>query len=868
MSMIKERIVLAPGINEGELLSSLALHGVNSIGLRIVGSGELARLALMRSGISIEKGFVNSREEAAIVAEAVKGIPYFDRISFADIQELAACIRTMRCLVTDTDEAPTLERTLQNGIFAEKNEALLRVYRKYMEILAERNVTDAISLIRRAVTECSVISAEFLTLKEVPLKPLERKLIERVSGGNATETSLAVLFGTEEKNIKVDVYRNCYGAPNEVETILAEVCAEKRLDQCMVAVTDTATYGQLFFDYALLYDLPITFGCGIPVINSNPARLLALYGRWCTSGFFGANALNEMLFSDVFDREKLYNEFPDAGDEHDFSNAEFLELLGSLRLTNNSATNEGRLAEYKTVLSGKDAQRKRMYLPWIEAASRELSLPSEEFIRKYSRLRKESGSNAQQLLMTLDRAALSSLYEELKVMRYAGFEAASEDMIPYVLRMNVCRQRSEAGKLHVTGITGAFTSVRPNLYLAGLAASKFPGTPRENYLLLDEDLELFGEAAQELKADGIILRRNTQLLNLVRLASALDTRISVSFSGLNVAELKKDNPSSLIYRLFREENGDSMSTGEMDAGIRKIGYFEPAISATRLIGEAYTKGKNIRREDAYKGESMPGGRKPDKAWSPSALEIFFSCPRRFYLKYILRIPEPEESDPFEIISSADIGTLAHSLMEELGGEMLSREEFRNLAEAAFDRFLKEHPPLIPENVPAVKDQFVEMMETAWEMDPGREVLLEEEDVCCTHESGVQIHGFPDRVEQLEDGSCLIVDFKTKRRVEHVQDDVDSCLQVVIYAYLMEKKGLKVSGSEYRYIRLGERVSCRYDEEIKKQLAEKLESFRTSMENDDFPLAEQPEEGENRPDPCRYCKYSEICGKASEEGDED
>ena len=206
---MRERIVLAPGINEGELLSSLALHGVNSIGLRIVGSGELARLALMRSGISIEKGFVNSREEAAVVAEAVKGIPYFDRISFADIRELAACIRTMRCLVTDTDEAPTLERTLQKGIFAEKNEALLRVYRKYMEILAERNVTDAISLIRRAVTECSVISAEFLTLKEVPLKPLERKLIERVSGGNATETSLAVLFGTEEKNIKIDVYRNC-----------------------------------------------------------------------------------------------------------------------------------------------------------------------------------------------------------------------------------------------------------------------------------------------------------------------------------------------------------------------------------------------------------------------------------------------------------------------------------------------------------------------------------------------------------------------------------------------------------------------------------------------------------------------------------
>ena len=49
---MKEKIILAPGLNGNELMRSLALHGVNCIGMRICGAAELARLALMRSGIS------------------------------------------------------------------------------------------------------------------------------------------------------------------------------------------------------------------------------------------------------------------------------------------------------------------------------------------------------------------------------------------------------------------------------------------------------------------------------------------------------------------------------------------------------------------------------------------------------------------------------------------------------------------------------------------------------------------------------------------------------------------------------------------------------------------------------------------------
>ena len=860
---MRERIVLAPGLQNAELLSSLALHGVNSIGLRICSAGELARLALMRAGIAIKTELVGQTEEPVLVAEAIKGVAYFEKASYADIRELTTCIRTMRSLVTEENEQ-ILAQTLVKGIFEEKNAAILQVYKRYMECLSLRNAADTVSLLRKAIRECGSISAELLTLKEYPLTPLENTLVEHLSGGKAIETDMETLFGVTEKPIRIESFRSCYGAPKEVEAILAEIYAENRLDQCTVAVSDAESYGQLFFDYALLYNIPISFGCGVSAVNSNPARLLALYERWSNAGFFGTDALNEMLSSDVFCRENLYELFPEP---EDFPWATFKDALGSLRLTNRQSVNEKRLTDFRGVIDEKKAPMEWRCLPALEIVGRELALPVEEFIRKYTRLRRARGSYAERLLAALDASALGTLCEELKRIRDSNMAFSPEDLIPQVVKMRVCRQSAEEGKLHVTDIDSASAGLRDKIYLAGLSASKFPGSPKENYLLLDEDLKLFGPPAEALLSEDVIRQKNARFMGLVKLACALGLRVSVSFSEINIAELKADNPSSLIYELCRAEKGEAVSIQEMEARIKKTGYFEPAISATRLIGEAYIKGKHICPEPLPIREAQAVDAPLDKEYSASALELFFTCPRRFYLKYIMGIPEPEETDPFEVISAANVGKLAHSLLEQLGALELSRDEFRALSDDSFERFLKMHPALVPEAIPAEKEHFLDMMDIAYMMEPHREIVLKEAEIHCIHESGVRLYGFPDRVERLEDGSCRVVDFKSKNRIMHVENDIDTCLQVMIYSYLMEQRGLKVNGAEYRYIRLGETVNCRYDEANKQKLGEKLTQFRHSLENGDFPTAVQLEDVSDGTDPCRYCRYAEICGKQNGEGDE-
>ena len=149
----------------------------------------------------------------------------------------------------------------------------------------------------------------------------------------------------------------------------------------------------------------------------------------------------------------------------------------------------------------------------------------------------------------------------------------------------------------------------------------------------------------------------------------------------------------------------------------------------------------------------------------------------------------------------------------------------------------------------MRSEFLEMMETAYNGNPHRKVVLKEEDIQCEHPIGVKLHGFPDRVEMLDDGTCLIVDFKTKRKVEHVEDDFASCFQIVVYAYLMESLGYKVSGGEFRYLRLGRTVKCKYDDEMKKQLEFALTQFKEAMLEGSFPCSEGN---------CTYCKFAGNC----------
>ena len=108
---MKEKILVVSGISGNELLKNMAIHGLNCINLRICSPVELARLALLRSGITIRDTLIDKNEENALIAKAVKGEKYFGKITYSDVLQISDAVRRMRGLVVGAEEKE-LESTL------------------------------------------------------------------------------------------------------------------------------------------------------------------------------------------------------------------------------------------------------------------------------------------------------------------------------------------------------------------------------------------------------------------------------------------------------------------------------------------------------------------------------------------------------------------------------------------------------------------------------------------------------------------------------------------------------------------------------------------------------------------------------------
>ena len=847
---MRETIIFAPGANGTELMRSLAGFGRNTIGYRFVGSVELARIALLRSGIPITSVFLPRKDEPSVIDSFLREIPYFKSASFSDAESMASALCSLRSLIPE-DEGKDIHTLLSIGEFPEKNKALVSAYDRYLEKLAQSGRIDTIGLIRKAMSEAKSLDADVLTLKEFPLSPMEKALAEKLSGGKAREISLPELFRAEPKPLRDAVFTECYGASNEVRDIVSFIYGNGiPLDHCTVAVAETIGYAELFHDLSAEYDIPMSFGCGLPITVSDPARLLKLYHTWNTSGYRGIDALSALIMSEAFDRKRLQENLPEGRVISRDGWRELIKAAGSLRLSANAEANRQKLEDYASSLeqTAYRSEGQKGHAFYVLSCLRTLAAEMEKgpayLIRTYSKLRDGAAGR-------IDRSAVTVIAGMIE--SYLQFSSTDDidEIIPAILNKTVASENSREGHLHICGIGGAMAVPREYLFIAGLSASNFPGSPTENYLLLDSDYRLFGAEPQVPTSSVRILRKKQNLDDLLRIAAALDLKVRLSYSSYDLAALKEENPSSVLHEIIAA--ADPAQGGSFEQAFRHVSFFEDHISRHSGIGKAYIEGKSITSDALTLTASPTGGTGLDAKWSPSAIDAYFNCPRRFFLTRILGIEEPEEDDPFEVIHANEIGILAHSLMVQLGRDRLRKDAFMKLSGEAFDRFLLTRPPVHPEDADREKQRFLHMMQNALETDPGREIVFSEEMKTVTHPSGVTLLGIPDRMEKRPDGRYLIVDFKTGRKIRHKEDDIADCLQVLIYAYMMEQSGYDVAGCEYRYFRSRKTVTCRYDEDMKAQLAERLTEFHGALLSGDYPCADSK-------DSCRYCKLGAICGK--------
>ena len=832
-----ETILLLPGANGTELIRMMARFQKNSFGLRIMNATEFARFALMRSGIMLEESFLPRKQEAAVIDAFIREEPYFASAGYADSEKIADTLYSLRSLIAE-QEWDTIHNRLPEGEFPDKNHSLVTVYERYLDALKDANNTDTIGLLRKALAEAAPLTCPVYTLKEYPLSPLEEALLNALST-QRIDSSLQNFLKVASVPLHNIDYTKSYGSSNEVAAIYDYILANKLpLDECIVAAANTAQYSQLFYDFSQSRDLPITLGCGIPILNANPARLLKLLYDWNNSGYHGIDALSAMLRSDALDHKKLLSAVGIT--EQPWLLDEIIEVAGQLRLDFDRAANDKKLLDLPR------KENDEAVYNGVAALAAELALGESKLLERYTLIRRDAVGR-------VDRSALSVICEALDTYaKYAGGSSLNK-IIPSILQRTVCSENSRGGALYVTGLSGAMASMRKHLFVVGLSASNFPGMPRENYLLLDSDYLLFASKDQAPTSVNQVIRKKVVLDDLLALASSLDVNIHLSYSGYNLADMKEENPSSVLFEIYKQQYGKDATLQKYESAFRSVGYFEQQVTGDYPVGLAYIAGKQINCDEVSLSAAPC---LPTKAFSPTAIEEYFKCPWRFYLTKILGAKQPEEDDPFVVIDHLKLGTLAHELMKGLADSYCDQDTFLQRADAAFDAFLKCRPPIHQDAAAKEKKVFLNMMKIAHENAPGNKVVFSEEKKSCVHSTGILLEGYPDRVEKIGDDDYIIADYKTGKNIAHEENDINTCLQAVIYAYMLEQQGMHITECQYRYLRNGMTIHCRYDDDMKSRLDAKLQELKDALDTGNFPYG-----GDK--DVCKYCKIKHICDKQTD-----
>ncbi|MBQ0035822.1 MAG: PD-(D/E)XK nuclease family protein, partial [Firmicutes bacterium] len=341
-------------------------------------------------------------------------------------------------------------------------------------------------------------------------------------------------------------------------------------------------------------------------------------------------------------------------------------------------------------------------------------------------------------------------------------------------------------------------------------------------------------------------------------ACALDSIIHLSYSGYNLSDLKEENPSSMLFELYKKQRGENATTKELENEIgAQHKYFDENISSLKDVGRYYLDDFSLEPQDTSKEECVSSS-KVNYTISPSAADVFFTCPRRFYLTKILGIVEPETDNPFKTIPENDEGTLVHECMEDYGNNPnWTKKEFMNNADTKFENYFNKRIPLHNKDKEMLKREYLRMVEIGYDNDPDNKEVIASEKYLGPYLdpiTGLSFGGIVDRLEKLSNGKYRIVDYKTYKEKKNNEGDIDTCFQVALYAYILEndiKDPKAIEDCEYRYLRNPMVVKANY-QDIKGKLENKLKEIKNALDSGDFPFTDDTKN-------CDYCKLKDICG---------
>ena len=679
------------------------------------------------------------------------------------------------------------------------------------------------ALIAAGKENCPLRRAHFVAPGDYAPAPLERRLLELLTSDSGLEVvKLPCAAGVDlpvgtlaEELPRVDAveavqqanarFAACRGMETEVRFPLRDMLDKQLLLEDCAVVCLSSAYLQPLYEEARRFGFPVTVGGGLPMTGSLLYTTLKQV-RDLPLSDFNAEEVCALLESGGCRPEKRMRLADRIRRKKVGWGRERLELACRYDPAETGYPGEDVLESWKRFLTllaavaepprdGKLADRKKDLLDFLGFCNH--IGPQEA--AAYAKARDLAGH-----IMGLNSGdtALERLLGMMETTSYFGGSP-------------------EPGKLYCAPLSQAAFTGRKRLYILGFSRYAMQGSLRESPILLDRERDVLGGLKTSIQ------RGQEREFRLLTLLVRHGGELVLSFPDFDSDRMLPQEPEPF----FRDVSGGHWET---------VGYIPQTdvLPTDKLLQESAVRIEGPQVHGEGSGETFqlhPMMTRRDQLqameFSATMLEDVTRCPYAFFLKRMLKVraPQPVKRREDRWLNSAEIGSFCHAVLEEY----YKLDQQRNWEAIFEERFpgLRDVAPLPrPELEQETREQIKLFLERAvdWTAKERRKVLETEkkfsgQQMTFGQRWTLRMQGSIDRVDQLQDGTIAVLDYKTGDP-EKMKDEMDRHWQHYLYSLAEEQitPGRQVKKAGYLFLREeAELVEMKEDETMRNTCGQRI-----------------------------------------------